>query len=106
MNTKQKTANPNVHTKQKMLSTVAQMVGWQTLTSNQVNMMTEEAAVKEYTRTIARGDSPSSCLAAEAHLAGWTTPNTFDTMASRNLKEPKKNGGCSNLKDQVTQVIL
>lgn len=34
-------------------------------------------------------------------VVGWATPNTMDHLSSSNLEARKKNGGCSNLKDQV-----
>jgi len=40
--------------------------------------MGAEAAERERKRRMARGDTPSSCLAADAHLAAWGTPVTSD----------------------------
>jgi hypothetical protein len=62
LNAKQKAANRKLGTKQKMLSTVAQ-------------------------------------------LATWGTPNTMDSMESRNLEQRKMRGGCSNLKDQASLLV-
>jgi hypothetical protein len=40
-----------------------------------------------------------------ARLATWATPNCMDHLASGNLENRKKRGGCVNLKDQITGLM-
>jgi hypothetical protein len=51
----------------------------------------EHTAERERERRIRRGDTASSCLAAEAHLASWGTPTAGDKGA-KDGDDPKGGG--------------
>jgi hypothetical protein len=91
LNAEQRAANPKLGTKQKMLSSVAQLAPWPTPIAGDWKGQKR-----------APGKGKAGMLCAVAKLAPWGTPNTMDSMESRNLEERKKKGGCSNLKDQAS----